>query len=118
MKEGRPRIFETAEDLEKAIQAFFDSGEKRTITGLALSIGFESRQSIYDYEKDGKFSYIIKKARLMVENAYEEMLFDDKPTGAIFALKNMGWADSQKTEHAFKGLEELAKKLPNFFPDE
>jgi len=34
-------------------------------------------------------------------------------------MKNrFGWADSQKTEHAFKGLEELAKKLPNFFPEE
>lgn len=75
-----------------------------TITGLALFLGFASRQSIYDYEKDGRFSYIIKRARLKVEVNYEEMLqLNTVASGPIFALKNMGWTD--KTEIAHGGIE-------------
>ena len=93
---ARPRTLDDIEELETAIEEFFnrDSG-KITITGLALHLGFESRQSVYDYEKNGLFSYTIKKARLRVENFYEENLMGDHTAGAIFALKNFGWADNQ-----------------------
>lgn len=100
---GRPPIFETPEQLETTIQEYLDSCKEGkdylTITGLALYCGFESRQSFYDYEKRDDFSYIIKKARLHVENAYEKRLNGNVPTGAIFALKNMGWKDSQEIKH-------------------
>lgn len=75
--------------------------EPITITGLCLFLGFESRQSFYDYEKREGFSYIIKKARMIVENGYEKRLSNDIPgsaTGAIFALKNMGWKDQQEID--------------------
>lgn len=72
--------------------------EPPTITGLALHLGFESRQSIYDYEKNGEFSYLIKNARLRVEKGYELGLHGDKPVGSIFALKNMGWSDKTQQE--------------------
>lgn len=71
--------------------------EPITITGLCLFLGFDSRQSFYDYEKREEFSYIIKKIRLLVENRYELALGTKEVTGAIFALKNMGWRD--KVEH-------------------
>lgn len=78
--------------------------EVSTITGLALYIGFESRQSFYDYEKNGEFSYCIKRARLRIETEYEKRLQGNNPAGAIFALKNFGWSDKQeidqKTEHS------------------
>jgi len=101
---ARPRIWDNIEDLEKAIDEYFNQWAGRvTITGLALHLGFESRQSIYDYEKNGQFSYTIKKGRLRVENYYELNLLGDHTTGAIFALKNFGWADNQnvnvKTEN-------------------
>lgn len=68
--------------------------EPATITGLALFLGFESKQSIYDYEKSGEFSYPIKKARLRVEHEYEKKLTTaPSPAGTIFALKNFGWSD-------------------------
>lgn len=67
--------------------------EPATITGLALYLGFESRQSLYDYEKNKEFSYIIKKAKFKVEHEYEKKLSYDKCTGSVFALKNMGWSD-------------------------
>lgn len=69
-----------------------------TITGLCYYLGFESRQSFYAYEQKEAFSYIIKKARLRIEQHYEESLQLDAPTGSIFALKNMGWVDKSELE--------------------
>ena len=100
MAGGRPAHFDNAEELKIEVDKYFESIngiEHPTVTGLALYLGFESRQSVYDYEKNGEFSYIIKRARLMVENGYEKELRSDKPTGAIFALKNMGWVDKQES---------------------
>lgn len=79
--------------MEEAIEKYFDTEPILTITGLALVLGFESRQSLYDYEKMDGYSYIIKKARLRVENGYEKSLHKQTNSGAIFALKNMGWSD-------------------------
>ena len=99
MKVGRPPKYNNTEELQEQISAFFLSDEKPvTISGLAYFLGFESRQSFYDYEKDSEFSYTIKRARLFIEKEYEEMLQVGNTTGAIFALKNMGWIDSQKIE--------------------
>jgi hypothetical protein len=112
---GRPPLFNSPEDLQDAIQQYFDYckpkieggelkslGESVTITGLALYLGFESRQSFYDYEKHEQYSYIIKKARLKVENEYEKNLFSKNPAGSIFALKNMGWSDKQEVDQNTK----------------
>lgn len=114
---GRPAHFETPEDLAGKIEEYFKSteyktipnpdnpeemiykGEPVTISGLAYFLGFESRQSLYDYEKREGFSYIIKKARLKVESEYEKKLSGSSPTGSIFALKNMGWDDKQSIKH-------------------
>jgi DNA-packaging protein gp3 len=73
--------------------------ESPAITGLALFLGFESRQSVYDYEKNGLFSYTIKRNRLKVEHEYEKALLSRNSTGAIFALKNFGWSDKQEIDH-------------------
>lgn len=70
--------------------------ETTTITGLALFLGFCSRQSIYDYAAKEEFAYIIKRAMARIEQGYEFGLAGTSPTGSIFALKNMGWKD--KTE--------------------
>ena len=58
-----------------------------TMTGLALFLGFCSRQSMYDYEEKSQFSYTIKRARTFIECEYEKMLHNGQCTGAIFALK-------------------------------
>ena len=117
------RKFKTKKKLQAAIDEYFDTGatvrtvvtgvvpyqktieiQVTTITGLAFFLGFASRQSLYDYEKDGRFSYIIKRARLKIEQNYEEMLQvgSGQAAGQIFALKNMGWTD--KTEIAHGGV--------------
>lgn len=102
---GKPPIFKSETELiEKIEQYFLEYGEKTTITGLCLFLGFESRQSFYDYEKNEKYSYIIKRARLMIENGYEIQAMDSKtPTFQIFALKNMGWSDKQELDHTTQG---------------
>jgi hypothetical protein len=96
-KGGRPPRYATAQELDGKVQGYFDrAGKRPTLSGLAHYLGFESRQSMYDYEKrTEEFSYIIKKARLRVEEYYEELLVDDtvRPAGPIFALKQFGWAD-------------------------
>ncbi len=102
VKEGRPLKFETADQLSAAIQVYFDDCIENlkpvTISGLAYSLGFESRQSIYDYKEREEFSYILKRATFFVESCYEGKLSGTTPTGAIFALKNMGWRDKVETE--------------------
>jgi hypothetical protein len=114
---GRPATFEKKEELEEAIQDYFTNGVTirkvvvgkvpnqqvveipvPTITGLCYHIGFESRQSFYDYEKSPEFSYTVKRARLFIEKEYEEQLSVGNTVGAIFALKNMGWKDKQEIE--------------------
>lgn len=77
--------------------------EKPSITGLALFLGFASKDSLYDYAKKEEFSDSIKKALLRIENDYEKGLWIDKPTGVIFALKNMGWSDKKEVDHTTNG---------------
>lgn len=97
---ARPRIYKSVEEMDEAIQAYFDSeGCDFTITGLALALGFCDKQSIYDYQERAEFSYSIKKARMVVENAYELGLRGKNVAGCIFALKNFGWKDTQHTEN-------------------
>lgn len=100
MKTGRPAKYNSAEELQKAIDTYWEGTDRPTITGLALHLGFESRQSFYDYEKSGEFSYIIKRARLNVESVYESNLHSGNAAGSIFALKNFGWTDKSTVEHS------------------
>ena len=115
--DGTP-FFKANEELQDKIDEYFNDGVKTktviigkapnqetveipvpTITGLVYFLGFASRQSFYDYEKQDHLSYTIKRARLFIESEYEAQLQIGNTTGAIFALKNMGWADKTEIEH-------------------
>ena len=129
MKRGRPRKYDTPEEMQKAIDLYFekclpellkdDEGKiikdrngfpayklnPPTISGLALHLGFVSRQSMYDYESyDNDFSDTIKKARLRCENYVETAMLDGTgaPAACIFALKNYGWSDRHEIDHSGK----------------
>lgn len=97
-------MYETAVDMQNKIDSYFAQELIPTISGLAYYLGFESRQSFYDYEEKEEFTYTIRKTRLFMESRYEERLQGNSPTGAIFWLKNAGWTDKQeidqKTEHS------------------
>jgi hypothetical protein len=99
---GRPPEYKTPEEMQVAIDSYFssckDSGEKITVTGLAIHLGFASKQSIYDYVEKPQFSYPIKRALLMVEHSYEKQLYQNNVAGSVFALKNMGWKDKVEQE--------------------
>lgn len=137
---SRPPIYATPEELQEKIDQYFIDGvttktvaigkppnnytieiEVPTITGLAYYLGFESRQSFYDYEEREGFSYTIKRVRLFIEKNYEEMLQSGNTTGAIFALKNFGWKDKQEIEQktelsgniGFSGIEIVKPDAPN-----
>jgi len=125
---GRPALFETVEQLDMLSDLYFtqclEDKKAPTITGLALHLGFESRQSIYDYEKkDDEFSYTIKRNRLRIENSYEEHLLSREATGAIFALKNFGWSDKQEVQNTnlnynISVTKEEAKEISKALEDE
>ena len=107
---GRPPKFESVEELENLTEQYFSSlveynketgeiyNKCPTITGLTLHLGFCSKTSLYEYEKKPEFMNSIKRARLMVEQGYEEALLTKGSTGAIFALKNFGWKDKVEQE--------------------
>lgn len=100
---GRPPKFETPEEMQIAVDAYFDEcdthpivaqyytrdkdgkqkleTEKRmsapipyTMTGLAIALGFESRRSLVDYRKKDRFSPTIKAAKMRIEQNLEERM--------------------------------------------
>lgn len=102
---GRPPHYKNPEDLWDKAMEYFNSVERPTITRLCLHLGFESRQSFYDFEKRDGFSYTIKRLRTMIEAEYEDKLADKESAtaGVIFALKNLGWSDKQEIDHTTQG---------------
>ena len=113
---GRPKLFDTVEELESKIQEYFEycdarvvqgydnktneqfayiSPEPYTMSGLAYYLGMD-RRSLINYKNDEKFFPTIKAARDRVEMDIDRRL-NDKGTftpGLIFNLKNnFGWKD-------------------------
>jgi len=104
------KYFKSAQKLDELIGQYFDAiipvdeteeiktskktaRDFPTISGLALHLGFSSTQEMEDYELRGKYAEKIKRARLRVMADYEKKLHVTSSTGAIFALKSMGWND-------------------------
>lgn len=96
---GQPPKFESSKELEEKCLEYFEhcieNKEKPTITGLTLYVGFCSRSSWDDYVKKDEYSYIVKRAKMTVENSYEK----SGSTFDIFALKNMGWKDKTEVDN-------------------
>ena len=90
-KKGAPALFKTAKELQDKIDQYFnDAGEATqdpdlpptnhrkifTITGLAYFLGFESRQSFYDYGEREAFCDIINAARKRIDPNPNKRLFN------------------------------------------
>lgn len=112
---GRPRIYDTPQEFDDKVDQYYQhckaTEEPITWTGLALYLGFSSRQSIDEYMKYDGFSDSVKRAKTLVEYAYEKKLHGTAAAGAIFALKNMQWSDKQEIDHTSKG-ESMAPAAP------
>lgn len=114
---GRPPIHDNEESILKAINEYFtyiqgepDTDEKSaldwvrrpeapTITGLALFLGYSTKQSIYDNIDKKEFSYLLKRAVMVIENHHEKRMDSTTVAGSIFVLKNMGWKDKTEVEN-------------------
>ena len=123
---GRPPKYKTKEELQEKIDAYFKECEGRvlydaegnpildkwgspvifgqrplTITGLALALGFNSRQALLNYQDREEFNDTVTRAKAKIEQYAEERLFDkDGANGAKFSLTNnfKGWAEKQQIE--------------------
>lgn len=101
---------DNAEPIEQKVCA--REAEPATITGLTLALGFNSREEFDDYEQSGKYATLVKRARLQVEAAYEKKLHYQAPTGAIFALKSIGWNEKADTsDKAAPGIKKIKVKV-------
>lgn len=73
-----------------------------TITGLALALGFNSRQALLNYQdRSEEFNDTITRAKAVVEQYAEARLFDkDGSNGAKFSLSNnfKGWTEKQQIQ--------------------
>jgi len=98
---GRPRQYETVEDLEAVISEYFNevevTGIHPTVTGLCIAVNL-TREGLLTYQGRDEFSDTIKRAKQFIEGYVEETLMSGKATaGAIFNLKNnFGWKDEHK----------------------
>lgn len=103
---GRPLKFPTVEDLQLAIDGYFEHTPKDewTITGLAMALD-TSRKVLVDYEGRDEYSNAVKKAKMKVENGYEIDLKKHGRSGTIFALKNFDWKDKQEIEAQVKEVQ-------------
>lgn len=91
---SRPAKYQTVKELEEAIEEYFaENPESPTQSGLALHLGFASRQSLFDYKKKEEFSYTIKRAFMQIDEKHEQRLYENSNSGSIFYLKNRGWTD-------------------------
>lgn len=125
-KGGRPPMYNTKEEMQEKIDAYFEKCEGTvlnnangevvldkygdpvvvgrkplTITGLALALGFNSRQALLNYQAKDEFNDTIMRAKAVVEQYAEERLFDkDGANGAKFSLANnfAGWKEKQSIE--------------------
>ena len=113
---GRPRKYESPEEMQKAIDKYFAEEENLTVCGLCLALGFNDRSSLIDYGGYSKeFFHTIKKAKFRIENFLEKRLAGTKPTGTIFNLKNnFGWRDAHDFEHTGKDGEPIAVQIVNY----
>ena len=123
---GRPLIIKSVEEMQEKIDAYFKKCEGEmlkdadgnyvldkygnavvigakppTITGLALALGFNSRQALLNYQGRKEFNDTVTRAKAIVEEYAESRLFDkDGANGAKFSLANNfeGWKEKQSIE--------------------
>jgi hypothetical protein len=131
---GRPLAYKTADEMQIVIDKYFEeckgeelkdaAGESRldkyghpiiwnetppTVTGLALALGFNSRQALLNYQGREDYNDTVMRAKARCERYAETRLFDrDGSNGAKFSLQNnfKSWSEKQElnVSHSFETL--------------
>jgi len=114
---GRPRAFNSVEELESKIKDYFEYCNKEnkpyTMSGLAYYLDVD-RKTIVNYTKDEEYFPTIKKARDRVQMQLEEnaLMNISNSTFTIFNLKNnFDWKDRIETNT--ENFEQINKSLHN-----
>lgn len=100
--EGKPLLDDEGQPLrDKYGEVILLGARPPTVTGLALALGFHSRQSLLNYQAKAEFMDTITRAKMRVEAYCEERLFDrDGQRGAEFNLRyNFRWAQEEKDDN-------------------
>jgi hypothetical protein len=132
---GRPLSFKNVEELEAAIDAYFDYCDNRlkqvhskegesyaianpepyTMSGLAYALGVD-RKTIINYQRKDEYFHTINRARARVEADIDRRM-NDKETftpGLIFNAKvNFGWIDQTNIDVTTNGKDMPAPILGN-----
>lgn len=135
-KGGRPPKYKNKEEIEELIDKYFkecegelfvDDDDKPvvtekgsviyivppkppTVTGLALALGFSTRQSLLNYQGKKEFMDTITRAKSYIEEYAERRLFDrDGVQGAKFSLINnfKGWSEKSKDDSNQESIDKL-----------
>jgi hypothetical protein len=117
---GRPKSFNSPEELESKIEEYFqycdskkemvtnDKGQIKvivkpyTVTGLAAYLDV-NKDTINEYAKKPDYSVIIKNAKAKIEAYIEEGAINGtlQPIFSMFSLKNhFGWVDKHEVVHS------------------
>lgn len=143
---GRPPHFSSCEQMQESIDKYFELCEGKvltdsegkavldkhdqpvivdrkppTVTGLALALGFTSRQALLNYQAKKAFVDTVTRAKSRVEQYTEERLFDrDGANGAKFSLANNfdGWKEKKHVEADVKEDVVIAIELVDDEEDE
>jgi len=124
---GRPPFYKTPEDLQAAIDSYFeycDKGEQReivtkqgeiiTITekippilpGLAYHLGFSDRHSLLDYKDKPEFTAAVMRARLRIEgnnlSGGMKGIYEARSNNLNLA-SNYGYSTKESIEHSGPG---------------
>ena len=135
-KGGRPPKYKSKKEIERLIEDYFEEckGEPfldergkpltdkgriiwrvypkpPTVTGLALALGFTTRQALLNYQGKNEFVDTITRAKTVIEEYAERRLFDREGVqGAKFSLINnfKGWSENPKGDEE---MEKILEKL-------
>ena len=134
-KGGAPPKYKTKEEMEGLIENYFEECKGKpwldkegtpisdkgkvlwkeypkppTVTGLALALGFTSRQALLNYQGKKEFVDTITRAKMVIEEYAERRLYDREGVqGAKFNLINnfKGWSENPKNDD----MDEILNKL-------
>ena len=121
---GRPPKYKTVDEMQKLIDQYFEDCKGKpytdkegnavldkfgrpviigamhpTVTGLALALGFTSRQALLNYQDKQEFVDTVTCAKAVIESYAEGKLYEAGiANGAKFSLTNnfKGWSDKSE----------------------